>query len=471
MLNAAQLIRRELLIRIVRAFDNGTLRAELDRIPVKLRPKNGASSRCCVYHDRAVIKYRLMALLGVSADDETDESKSLKEYFDDVTGDAESCAPDAGMVKPQLQPLTVCGPACSGCPAAAVVSTANCRGCFARPCTTACPKGAIEIVGGRSVIDQTKCIKCGKCINACPYHAIVKTTVPCEEACPVGAIRKNASGVAEIDFSRCISCGKCFNACPFGAVMERSQILGVLSAMVRGEELVAMIAPAVSAQFPGTVEQLMGAALKAGFTDVMEVALGAEVTTKKETAEFMERISRDPNTLMTTSCCPAYVNLVAKHLPQFVERVSSTQSPMVYAAEMVRDERPHAKTVFVGPCIAKRCEARRKGIDFVLSFEEFGAILAGRKIDVIGCEPLERRRAADASARNFAKSCGVTEAVLKAATAEIPGFKLEARQIDGIDRKTIGVLKRHDLGKLPGNFLEVMACLGGCVNGPCSLLK
>ncbi|MBR3922266.1 MAG: Fe-hydrogenase large subunit family protein, partial [Kiritimatiellae bacterium] len=137
MLNAAQLIRRELLIRIVRAFDNGTLRSELDRIPVRLRPKNAASSRCCVYHDRAVIKYRLMALLGISADDETDESKPLKEYFDDVTGDAESCTSDAGMVKPQLQPLTVCGPACSGCPAAAVVSTANCRGCFARPCTTA----------------------------------------------------------------------------------------------------------------------------------------------------------------------------------------------------------------------------------------------------------------------------------------------------------------------------------------------
>jgi iron only hydrogenase large subunit-like protein len=253
--------------------------------------------------------------------------------------------------------------------------------------------------------------------------------------------------------------------------MERSQILGVLSAMARGEELVAMIAPAVSAQFPGSVEQLMGAALKAGFTDVMEVALGAEVTTSKETAEFIERISHDPKTLMTTSCCPAYVNLIAKHLPQFIGHVSSTQSPMVYAAEMVHAERPHARTVFVGPCIAKRCEARRKGIDFVLSFEEFGAILAGRKIDIIACEPLERRRAADVSARNFARSCGVTEAVLKKATSEIPGFKLEAKQIDGIDRKTIGMLKLHDLGKLPGNFLEVMACPGGCVNGPCSLRK
>jgi iron only hydrogenase large subunit-like protein len=144
---------------------------------------------------------------------------------------------------------------------------------------------------------------------------------------------------------------------------------------------------------------------------------------------------------------------------------------MVYAAEMVRAERPSAKTVFVGPCIAKRSEARRKGIDYVLSFEELGAILAGRKIDVIGCEPLQRRRPAAETARNFARSCGVTEAVLEEATGKIPGFKLESKSIDGIDRKTVATLRLHDMGKLPGNFIEVMACPGGCVNGPCSLRK
>ena len=117
MLNAAQMIRRELLIRIVRAFDEGSLRDELDRIPIRLRPKNSPSSRCCVYHDRAVIKYRLMALLGFSADDETDEAKTLKEYLDEVLDADRTVAHDEGMEKPQLQPLTVCGPACSGCPA------------------------------------------------------------------------------------------------------------------------------------------------------------------------------------------------------------------------------------------------------------------------------------------------------------------------------------------------------------------
>jgi [FeFe] hydrogenase (group B1/B3) len=468
MVNGSTYLRRELLIRLVRAFDEGTLRDQIDRIPVKLRPKDADASRCCVYHDRAVIKYRLMALLGISAEEESDEAKTLSSYLDDVIG---GVARSDTQEHPERKnaPLSVCGPACSGCPDAKVVSTSNCRGCFARPCVYSCPKNAITVTGGQSVIDNAKCIKCGKCITACPYHAIVKTTVPCEEVCPVGAIRKNERGVAEIDFARCIFCGKCFMACPFGAVMERSQIVGVLSAMKRGEKLVAMVAPAADRQFPGTMEQLLAACVKAGFADVVEVALGAEKTTRHETEEFLERMERDSKTFMTTSCCPAYVNLVGKHLPELVEHVSLTPSPMVYAHEMVREADPQAKTVFIGPCIAKRSEARRKGIDFVLSFEELGAILAGRKIDVMACAPHPVPRPAAATARNFARSCGVTEAVLAEATSKIPDFQLAAKQIDGIDRKTCAMLKLYAAGKLPANFLEVMACKGGCVNGPCSL--
>ena len=470
MLNAATYLRRELLIRLVRAFDSGTLQEEIDRIPVKLRPKDGDPSRCCVYHDRAVIKYRLMAFLGISAEDETDEAKTLKEYLSEAIG--ETCArEESEMYERRVAPISVCGPACSGCPDSRVVSTSNCRGCLARPCLYSCPKNAITVTGGRSVIDPGKCIKCGKCISACPYHAIIKTTVPCEEACPVGAIRKNERGVAEIDFKRCIFCGKCFMACPFGAIMERSQIIDILSAMKRGEKLVAMVAPAADHQFPGTVEQLLAACVKVGFSDVIEVALGAEKTTSHETAEFLERMERNPNTFMTTSCCPAYVNLVGKHIPELVEHVSLTPSPMVYAHEMVRAADPSVKTVFIGPCVAKRSEAKRKGVDFVLSFEELGALLAGRQIDILACEPHPVKRPAVAAARNFARSCGVTEAVLAETTAKLPGFTLSAKQIDGIDRKTASILKLHALGKLPGNFIEVMACQGGCVNGPCSLRR
>ena len=470
MLNGAIYIRRELLIRLVRAFDDGSLREELDHIPVKLRPKDMISSRCCIYRDRAVLKYRLMALLGVVPEDETDEAKTLAAYFDDMVNRI-AATPDRKETEPSghRPPLSVCGGACSGCPDAKIVSTPNCRGCFSRPCTFICPTKAISVVNGQSVIDAAKCIKCGKCIAACPYHAIVQTTVPCEEVCPVGAIRKNAHGVAEIDFAKCIFCGKCFNACPFSAVMERSQLLEVLMAMKRGEKLVAMVAPSADRQFPGTIEQLLTACSKAGFADVIEVALGAEKTTEHETAEFIERMEKDPNTFMTTSCCPAYVNLVVKHLPDLVSHVSLTPSPMVYTREIVKERDPSAKTVFIGPCVAKRGEAVEKGVDYVLSFEELGAIFAGRKIDVMACEPWPVPRPANPTARNFARSCGVTEAVLTEATEKIPGFKLNAKQINGIDRKSCTMLKLYASGKLPVNFLEVMSCPGGCVNGPCSL--
>lgn len=468
-MNAAIHIRRELILKIVKAFDAGELEDELDRIAIRLRPKDGDSSRCCVYHDRAVLKYRLMALLGVSVEDERDEAKTLKEYYAELL--AEMTAAKTPQELAPVNALSVCGPACSGCPSAKVISTPNCRGCFARPCVYSCPKRAIDIVDGKSRIDESKCIKCGKCIAACPYHAIVKTTVPCEEACPVDAIKKNDIGVAEIDFDRCISCGKCVLSCPFGAVMERSQLIEVLETIREGHKVVAMLAPSTCDQLPGTVEQALQACVNVGFSDAMEVALGAELTTEHETAEFIERMEKDPNTLMTTSCCPAYVNLVAKHVPELIDKVSLTPSPMVFANELVKKASPLAKTVFVGPCVAKRGEARRKNVDFVLSVEELAALFAARGVKVEECAPMKTARPANPSARNYSKSCGVTEAVLEEATAKIPGFKLKSKQISGIDKKTCAVLKLHAAGKLPGNFIEVMACPGGCVNGPCGLKK
>lgn len=294
--------------------------------------------------------------------------------------------------------------------------------------------------------------------------------VPCEDACPTGAIHKDNDGHTRIDVAKCISCGNCFAKCPFSAILERSQILDVLKALKNNEKVVAMIAPAAASQIAGTIEQLFTAVSKLGFTDVIEVALGAEDTTAHEAEEFRDKMNAGEK-LMTTSCCPAYVELVRKFMPDFMQYVSSTPSPMVFAAEIARREHPGCKVVFIGPCVAKRVEAARKNIDYVLSFEELFAMLAGKNIDVISCEPWPIPRPAIATARNFAKSCGVTEAVISELSGFKDDFKLDAKAINGIDKKTIAMLKMYATGKIPANFLEVMCCPGGCVNGPCSLKK
>ncbi|MDO4570927.1 MAG: monomeric [FeFe] hydrogenase [Planctomycetia bacterium] len=463
MRNGAQFIRREVMIRLVRAFDEGNLVSEIDKIPILLRPKHGETSRCCLYHDRAVLKYRLMALLGFACEDETDETRTLASYVEEAL----KTEPTDGAI-----PLTVCSAGCSSCPDSSFKVTDTCRGCFARPCVYNCPKKAISVVNQQSQIDYSKCIKCGKCMAVCPFNAIVKTTVPCEEVCPVGAIRKDEHGTAQINFDRCIACGKCFNACPFGAIMERSQLLKVLQAIQDPEtEVVAMIAPSAYAQFPGSVEQLFSAVSKLGFNDVMEVALGAEMTTAHEAQEFIEKME-EGQPIMTTSCCPAYTGLVHKHLPAFEDKVSSTPSPMVYAARLVREKHPNAKTVFVGPCIAKRFEASHiPEVDYVLTFEEIGVMMAARRIDIISQEPWALTHPANEHARNFAKSCGVTQAVLAELAPEHPNIQVNGKFIDGIDKKTLAMLRAYASGKLPANFLEVMACPGGCVSGPCSLTK
>ncbi|MBO7299756.1 MAG: 4Fe-4S binding protein [Kiritimatiellae bacterium] len=464
MANGSVFVRRELMIRFVRAFNNGTLETDLDRFAVEMRPRLGQSSRCCIYHDRAVIKYRLMSLLGFSCEEETDEARTLASYY------REAIERETPVNVAETIPLSVCEAGCSGCPSARVIVTPNCRGCLNRPCMYSCPKGAISIVNQVSTIDYSKCINCGKCTTVCPYHAIVKTTVPCEEACPTGAIHKDPDGHTRIDMEKCISCGNCFSKCPFSAILERSQMLDVMKAIKNGEKVVAMIAPAIEPQIAGSIEQLFTAVSKLGFTDVMEVAIGAEETTAREAEEFKEKMLAGER-LMTTSCCPAYVELVRKFVPELMKYVSHTPSPMVLAAEIARKEHPGCKVVFVGPCVAKRIEGARNNIDFVLSFEELLGMLAGSGIDIIACEPMKLPRAAISDARGFAKSSGVTQAVVNELGNFKDDFKLDAKAINGIEKKTISILKLYAAGKLPGNFLEVMCCPGGCVNGPCSLKK
>lgn len=462
--NDAGWFKTQILIKLIKAFNKGTLEDEIDRIPVDMRPRDQDSYRCCVYKDRAIVKYRVMAALGIGVEQEHDEVTTLREY--------------AGMAlergKPDEHILSVLDVACSGCVKSRYIVTNVCRGCLARPCHVNCPRDVISVVNGQATIDYAKCIDCGKCVTVCPYHAITRVPIPCEEACPVGAIKKHENGKQYIDFEKCIFCGKCMDACPFGAVLERSQVIDVLKAIKDGRQVIAMVAPSIIGQFPGTLGQIAAAVQALGFDSMAEVAYGAEITTRKETEEFAERMEHGDH-IMTSSCCPAYVEAVKKHIPEMQPFVSSTLSPMKYTALEVRREHPEAVTVFIGPCVAKRKEAQSDDCtDYVLTFEELGAMLVAKGIQVEEQDELPLPRDAEGYARGFATSCGVTAAILKEHMKQFLNGDCEARKIDskfinGLDTRAVKQLKLYAAGKMPGNFLEVMACEGGCVGGPCAI--
>ena len=444
-------LKKEILIRLVKAFFSEDFAENTRLIPYDMRPKGAeVPYRCCIYKERAILKDRAIAGLGFQIE-EDDERKSLHTYAKEALKRTEL----------DNRNLTVLQAACKGCVASQIHVTDLCQGCVARPCEKTCKFGAISIVDGKSHIDTTKCKKCKMCMNACPYSAIVQTTVPCEAACPVGAISKDETGFASIDFEKCISCGKCIAACPFGAVHERSQLIDILKAIKSDKKVVAMIAPSIVGQFPGTLYQLKTAILKAGFDEVIEVAQGADITTKNEAAEFKERMEEGAN-FMTTSCCAAYNNLVAKHLPEIKPFVSTTKTPLYYTAELVKKEQPESITVFVSPCVAKRSEGKANdNVDFVMSYEELGAVFIGRQIDVLNCEETEFETKSSKQGRKFGVSGGVASAVQFLAPEAKPCI------INGLNKATIKELKQYATkGECAGcNMIEVMSCEGGCAGG------
>lgn len=446
-------LRREVLRRVARALlSGGDFASEVERIPYAMRPKGSKLVRCCIYKERAVVRFRCMAALGFRLEDETDDSTPLASY---ACKALERKAPSAPI-------LTVCDIACQGCVPARYYVTNACQSCVAHPCLGACRFDAIQHVNGHSYIDSDKCRNCGKCHEACPYRAIVKLVVPCEEACPVRAIHKGEDGCAEIDADKCISCGRCMRACPFGTVIERSEIVDVLCRIKEKRHVTALIAPAIVGQFPGSLNRLVEALHQLGFSEVIEVATGADVTTRREADEFVERMERGQR-FMTTSCCPGYVETVRRHVPEIAPFVSSTGTPMHYAAEIARERHPGTVTVFLGPCVAKRQEALGDPlVDYVLTFEEVGALLAAAGIEVASCAEHSLGEGASGEARGYALSGGVAGAVRKKV-----GDRAEVKpvHVNGLSLSGLRQLREYAKGTCPGNLVEVMACEGGCVGG------
>jgi len=456
--NNARRIKKRLLIKTAKMAMDGSIYKEIDKLPIKLFPRTGQSVRCCIHKDRAVTRYRLQAILGYAIEDETDELKPLAEY-------AEGAFQREKVEAPQL---TVIGDACTSCLKGRHFITNVCKGCVARPCLVNCPKNAIKIIDGKANIDEEPCVDCGKCLGSCAYHAIVYIPVPCEEACPVKAITKDDKGYEEIDFDKCINCGKCASACPFGAVTERSQIIDVIKVLKSEKQTAALLAPALVGQFPYQFEKIISATKKLGFDKVYEVASGAHITAKEEAIEFEERMEEKKD-FLTTSCCPAYMELVEKHIPELKEYVSTTPTPMHFTGKMAKERNNNITTVFVSPCPAKRTEALKDTtVDYVISAEEYGALLVAAEIEIDECTPIKSDAPSEEHGRRFPLTGGVAGAV-KAMSKE--NTKINPVIVNGIDRKATALLRAYTKGRCPGNLVEVMCCSGGCVGGPSTLEK
>ena len=447
-------LKREILVRLIKSFLSDNFEENTRLIPYDMRPKGSdVPYRCCIYKERAILRDRTIAGLGYAieeAEDSTPLSEIAKNALD--------------RTQPEEHPLTVLTTACKGCVPSRVYVTDLCQGCVARPCESTCKFGAITVKNGKSVIDPAKCKNCGMCVQVCPYQAIQKIIVPCENACPVGAIAKDEEGHAKIDFDKCISCGKCASACPFGAVHEKSQIIDVLKEIKAGKKVIAMIAPAMVGQLPCTPKQLKTAIQKLGFADVYEVAQGADVTTKNEAKEFVERLENGAE-FMTTSCCAGYNELVDKHIPEMKPFRSDTKTPMYYTAEIVKKEHPDAITVFFSPCVAKKREALNDShVDYVLNYEEIGAWMVALNIQVAECDESEFAAESSAEGRNFCVTGGVAKAVQALLPEKIPAHPVV---IDGLTKQSVRDLKKYAKNGVCdlGNLIEIMACTGGCLGG------
>ena len=414
-----------------------------EQLAMEISPGPRPTWRCCVYKEREILKWRIRL----------------------------SCGEDANpyATEPNPNPIQVIDPACQECPLAAYSVTDNCRLCLGKACQNSCHFGAITMGETRAHIDPNKCKECGMCAQACPYGAIAHLVRPCRKPCPVNAIGYDENGICVIDEKKCIRCGQCIHSCPFGAIASKIDVLDIIRDIKAGKEVYAMCAPAIEGQFGKdiTMGSVRAALKKIGFTDMVEVGLGGDMTAAYESAEWSE--ARKEGKKMTTSCCPAFINMLRKHFPQqFKENMSDIVSPMCAISRYLKVTHPGCKTVFIGPCIAKKSEAHEMGIkdnaDYVLTFGEMTTLLSSKDVEL---EPVtDKYQEASIWGKGFAASGGVANAVMECMRErgeDTTGIKLRAAAGGKACQAALTLLK---VGKLPEDFIEGMVCDGGCVGGP-----
>jgi [FeFe] hydrogenase (group B1/B3) len=435
-----QELKYRVLKEVASAYFAGTLDEKIFSIPKIISPGPKPTMRCCVYKERAIVQERVRLAMG---------------------GDKDN---------PNI--LEVIEPACDQCPIGGTEVTDACRGCLAHRCAQACHRGAISFDDRlHAHIDKTKCINCGLCAKACPFGAITNHKRPCESSCKIHAISKREDGIAKIDEEKCTRCGACSYACPFGAIMDKSYILKCID-IIKGSEAnkkyraYMVVAPSISSQFHyAKLGQVISGIKELGFHEVVEAALGADFVSYSEAKELTEK------EFLTSSCCPAFVKYVETAFPKLKGKISTSLSPMAAIAKYIKETDSGAKVVFVGPCIAKKMEmfiaASAPYVDCVITFEELQALIDAKGIDLTKLEddPLDN---ASYFGRIFARSGGLTDAVNEALKEQKSSFALKPLAASGLDQCKTALTAAAD-GTIEANFIEGMACSGGCIGGPCCL--
>ena len=407
-------------------------------IPKTIVPGKIPTMRCCVYKERAILAERVKLAMG-----------SSEQHNSNV--------------------IEVIDIACDECPVGGYEVTDACRGCLAHRCADACKRGAITFDSHQKAsIDKSKCVECGACAKVCPYTAITNRNRPCENACKVKAISMNESKAASIDNKKCIACGACVYQCPFGAISDKSFILNVIDMIKKSDsnrkyKVYAVVAPSISSQFTyGKLGQVISGIQELGFFTVVEAALGADMVAYAESKELVEK------GLLTSSCCPAFVDYIKKQFPALEKYISHNLSPMATIAKYIKETDPGSKVVFIGPCTAKKMEFHkpevRPFVDSVITFEELQALFDSKDLDIT---TLEEGVLDNASyfGRIFARSGGLADAVRQGLKEHgYEDFDYKPVSCDGIEECRKNLLRL--LKNVPaGNFIEGMACVGGCIGG------
>ncbi|PWM47708.1 MAG: ferredoxin [Clostridiales bacterium] len=432
-----QYLKYKVLREVAREEWKDTLLEKISDIPKKIVPGSEPTMRCCVYKERAILSERIKLAVG---------------------GD-----------KSNPNVIEVIDIACDECPVGGYEVTNACRGCLAHRCEDVCKRRAISFDHQqKAIIDKSKCVECGQCAKVCPYSAIANNKRPCENACKIKAISMSDTKAAKIDNKKCIACGACIYQCPFGAISEKSFILNVVDLIKRSEnnkkyKIYAVVAPSISSQFTyAALGQVVSGIKALGFHTVVEAALGADLVAADEAKELVHK------QFLTSSCCPAFVSYIKKQFPKLSENISHNLSPMATIAKFIKKIDPNTKVVFIGPCTAKKAEFQKpevhKYIDSVITFEELQALFDSKDINITELteDVLDN---ASYFGRIFARSGGLSEAVAQAISEQgYNDFELKALPCDGIEACRVALLKAGK-GVLDANFIEGMACSGGCIGG------